>query len=138
MKGHGFDYDTQRMRREFARLLEANPEAFKTCVEEYQRRGDEAFPPPERTGGSPKTPEQMLVLLLADYRSRQKGETRAAWIARKAEEGIPAKTRFDSKNWQTYDAIEAAIKTAEKRYKQDADFAHDVDFYQWALRVLED
>ena len=122
------------MRRAFAELIADNPEEFDACVKEYQRRGPEGFPKP-KSPTRPETPNKVLAFLLADYQSRE-NETRQAWIERKAQEGVRTADRFQSRQWHGPDAIESNLKKAQKLYKQDTDFAGDVDFYQWAFGLL--
>lgn len=124
------------MRKEFARLIEKDPDAFRQCVAEYQRRGAEAFPPVERTGGRPTTPELNLSMLLADYKARPEGERRRDWIERKGSEGVQGCTRFQEVSWMTPDALAAALKKAEKNYHESPEFARLTDFRAWALQVL--
>lgn len=137
MSQDGFDYDTCEMRREFAKLLHKNPEAFDRCVKEYNRFGPRRFPPLPATGGRLRKPDEVLAALLAHYRYRQgNGVTQDEFLVSEAAAGIRAGTLYQSYNWQGEEAIRTALKDARKRAEESSAFRDRLEFYEFAYEAI--
>jgi hypothetical protein len=149
-----FSADVCGMRREFRKLLDANPEAFATCVREYMQLGEARFPPLETTGGRYPTPKHTLAALLAEYRIAQgEGVTRDSFIAAQELKGVTSASKYSRVSWHNDSTIRDNLKKASRLEKaskreraknsedQDKDlltFADDVDYWESNFRFLKD
>ena len=137
MSRETFIHDMRRMRREFARLIEADPDSFDKCVRLYMARGAASFPPIKSTGGRLPVPDSSLAFLLADYRiAQENGVTQESFCEEKAEQGISSGDRYSGVYWYSPDAIRKKLQDARKKERDDAEFAGEVEFREFALKAL--
>lgn len=137
MSRETLSHDMRRMRREFAKLIQSDPEAFAACVREYNAHGPERFPPIESTGGRMPVPEKSLAFLLADYRiAQENGVTQESFCEEKAGQGINSGDRYFGVQWNSADAIRKKLQDARKKERDDAEFAGEVEFLEFGLKAI--
>lgn len=121
----------KEMREEIRQFYRRNPHGFRECIEEF-----EAWVRERREGDRrPRIPRIALVMLLADWhQAKRRRIRRDDFLARRAAKGLKwGDGRELRGTWVNENTILDHLKEAQRRCKEDASFAADVEFYTWAL-----
>lgn len=112
-----------------------DPVAFDNAVRDYLERGIDAFAP-RAAGARKRLKRENYVLLLASMMNRPEGMSEAARLRDLAEKGVKYGDGRNTYRWFNSDTIKSHLAKAKQLADDEPEFAEDVEFYRWALRVI--